>query len=217
MAILVADSINPSMPVYIPENGTISLNFPLTPSRRSSCSTRTTHPHFIKLLQKFINSINLNHPIDNKYRYCTKGEMVERCLDQELLLETYPLSCSCGKRGTRKDIRDNGHVSHCGVCMPCIYRRAALHKIGKTESVGTDFFCTQKREIEKIPDLPAFIYYIRKNIDKNAVKQGLLINGSFFLEELDDYADVVMRTRAEIKQWIRDEAPLNIQRKFGLC
>ena len=50
MAVLVADSISQEMPVFIPENGTISLNFPLTPSRRSSCSTRTTHPHFLSLM-----------------------------------------------------------------------------------------------------------------------------------------------------------------------
>ena len=89
MAVLVADSIDETMPVHIPENGTISLNYPLTPSRRSSCSTRTTHPHFVELMEEFLRAIGLNHSIINDYQTCTKGEMVEECADQDLLLRTY--------------------------------------------------------------------------------------------------------------------------------
>ena len=217
MAILVADSIDTHMPVYIPENGTISLNYPLTPSRRSSCSTRTTHPYFLNLMQKILGVISLSHQIENKYQYCTKGEMVERCGDRELLLNTYGLSCSCGKRGTRKDIRDNGHVPHCGVCMPCVYRRAALHKIGISEQVGTDIFRPKKRKIYEIPDMPALISFIRTNLSLNDIEKGLLVNGSLPLEHIREYAEVVYRTREEIRTWIRDEATPELKREFGLC
>src|SRR5690606_20038031 len=34
--------------LLIPENGTIALNAPLTPSRRGSCSTRTAHPRYLE-------------------------------------------------------------------------------------------------------------------------------------------------------------------------
>ena len=217
MAILVADSIDTHMPVYIPENGTISLNYPLTPSRRSSCSTRTTHPYFLNLMQKFLGVISLSHQIENKYQYCTKGEMVERCGDRELLLNTYGLSCSCGKRGTRKDIRDNGHVPHCGVCMPCVYRRAALHKIGISEQVGTDIFRPKKRKIYEIPDMPALISFIRTNHSLNDIEKGLLVNGSLPIEHLREYANVVYHAREEIKKWIRDEATIELKKEFGLC
>ena len=38
--------------VVVPENGSVSLNYPLSPSRRASCSTRTTHPVFFKPIQR---------------------------------------------------------------------------------------------------------------------------------------------------------------------
>lgn len=216
MAVLVADSINKAMPVNIPENGTISLNFPLTPSRSSSCSTRTTHPYFLELMEQFLISVGMNHPIVNDYQFCTKGEMVEGCADKQILLATYPLSCSCGKRGTRKDIRDDEHAPHCGVCMPCIYRRAALHKIAVAEVVGTDIFSSRKRGIMDIPDLPALVSYIRKDISIKDIERGLLVNGHLSLEKLNDYANVVNRTRNEIKQWIRDNASSKIKTLFGV-
>ena len=216
MAVLVADSIDTVMPVHIPENGTISLNYPLTPSRRSTCSTRTTHPHFLQLMQIFLQSIGLNHCIVNDYQTCTKGEMVENCTDREMLLATYKYSCSCGKRGTRKDIRDDAHASHCGVCMPCIYRRAALHKINVSETVGTDVFNAQKRGLMTIPDMPALVSYIRKNVSLQEIERGLLVNGPLPLDKVEKYAMVVMRTRDEIKQWVRDDASDEVKRLFGV-
>lgn len=216
MAVLVADSIDGTMPVHIPENGTISLNYPLTPSRRSSCSTRTTHPHFLELMEEFLRAIGLNHSIVNDYQTCTKGEMAEGCADQDLLLRTYPCSCSCGKRGTRKDIRDDSHASHCGVCMPCVYRRVALHKIGKTEVVGTNIFHSQKRDVMSIPDMPALASYLRSNLTLQEIERGLLVNGPLPLDKLEEFAKVVIRTREEIKQWIRDEASDEVKHLFGV-
>lgn len=216
MGVLVADSIDSLMPVYIPENGTISLNLPLTPSRRCTCSTRTTHPHFFHLLELFLQSIGMNHSIVNKYQLCTKGEMVENCADRDMLLKTYSLSCSCGKRGTRKDIRDNKYAHHCGVCMPCIYRRAALHKIGESETVGTDIFNSRKRKFMEIPDMPALVSYLRKNYSVYDIEGILLENGSLPLDKLGQYASVVMRTRDEIKQWVRDNASDEIKNQFGI-
>lgn len=40
--------LSPTNELMIPENGTISINYPLTPSRVSSLSTRTTHPYVLK-------------------------------------------------------------------------------------------------------------------------------------------------------------------------
>lgn len=216
MATLVADAIDKTMEVNIPENGTISLNYPLTPSRRSSCSTRTTHPHFLSSFQSVLSKLGLEHQVVNKYQLCTKGEMVSKCANKNLLLKTYPLSCSCGKRGTRKDIRDNGHATHCGVCMPCIYRRAALHKIKVNETVGTDIFNSIKRSITDIPDMPALISYLRRDLKMRDIELGLLDNGPLPLDQLNNFAQVVMRTRNELKEWIKDNSTIEIQKIFGL-
>lgn len=45
-ALSVAGILGENVPVYIPENGFIGLNIPLTGGRKGTCSTRTTHPYF---------------------------------------------------------------------------------------------------------------------------------------------------------------------------
>jgi 7-cyano-7-deazaguanine synthase in queuosine biosynthesis len=216
-AIFVAHSINDGIDVLIPENGTISLNYPLTPSRRSSCSTRTSHPYYLSKLQEFISIIGINHCIKNNYEFKTKGEMLEECKDRDFISKTYSLSCSCGKRGTRKDIRDNSTgTNHCGICMPCIYRRVALYKIGINELVGTDIFNPQKRQLEKIPDMPAFIDYMKQSLTIEDIERNLLSNGTLPLDKLKKYAEVVMRTRNEIKKWISENGNDEIKKMYGL-
>jgi 7-cyano-7-deazaguanine synthase in queuosine biosynthesis len=216
-AIFVAHSIDEGTDVLIPENGTISLNYPLTHSRISSCSTRTSHPYYLAKMEEFIKSIGLHHAIKNRYELKTKGEMLEECKDRDLILKTYNLSCSCGKRGTRKDIRDNSTgTNHCGICMPCIYRRVALHKIGIKELVGTDIFNPQKRQLEDIPDMPAFLAYMKQALTIEDIKRNLLVYATLPLDKLNEYADVVLRTRNEIKRWILDKGSNNIKQKMGI-
>jgi len=216
-AIFVAHSIDDGTEVLIPENGTISLNYPLTPSRISSCSTRTAHPHYLNKVEEFIKIIGLNHSIKNKYEFKTKGEMLEECKDRNLILKTYSLSCSCGKRGGRKDIRDNPKgTNHCGICMPCIYRRVALHKIGINEFIGTDIFDPQKRQLNELPDIPAFLDFMKRPLAIEEIERNLLANGTLPLNKLREYADVVCRTRNEIKEWMKAKGSNEIKKILGL-
>jgi len=104
--------------IIIPENGTVSLNFPLSTSRRSSCSTRTTHPFVLENLMSIWNKLSITTDISNPYEFKTKGEMVICCLkNNPLLLDLIESSNSCGKRGHVKDW-GNRNATHCGVCMP---------------------------------------------------------------------------------------------------
>lgn len=216
--LFVANSIGNSIDVLIPENGTISLNHPLTPSRRSSCSTRTAHPHYLLKVMDFISKLGLNNSIKNEYETKTKGEMLEQCNDRNTLLETFKATCSCAKRGTRKDIRDVMiGTNHCGICMPCIYRRVALHKIGiDNEIVGTNIFNPKKYPFEKLPDIPAFLDFMKKTLTVEDIERNLLVNGSLPLERVEEYANVVLRTRIEIKEWIRDKGSTEIKKILGI-
>ncbi len=216
MAVLIANAIDHNLQINIPENGTISLNYPLTPSRKSSCSTRTTHPHFLILYNMLLKSLGIDNHIVNPYQFKTKGEMVKECLDVDFLKSTYSLSCSCGKRGTRKDIRDNPHVHNCGVCMPCIYRRCALSQIGENEVVGTDIFNPIKRAIKDIPDMPALIDYLSTDYKQTDIEEGLLVNGTLPIDLLPSYAHVVMRTRNELKEWIKTYGGQPVSKIFGI-
>jgi len=52
LGVYAAASLKKEIKLYIPENGTIAINIPLTPSRRGTCSTRTTHPYYLGALDK---------------------------------------------------------------------------------------------------------------------------------------------------------------------
>ncbi len=118
--------------VYLPENGFISLNVPLTPLRRGSLSTRTTHPFFINAIQEVLEVLGINIELKNPYQFRTKGEMLERCSDQALLRRLALTSTSCGKFG-RHGYR------HCGRCVPCLVRRAAIARWGIADTTGYVF------------------------------------------------------------------------------
>lgn len=107
--------------LIVPENGLISINPPLTRRRVGSLSTRTTHPHFVSSLQKVLNAAGLGVTLVNPYAAKTKGEMLAECQHPGIAKLAH-LSYSCGK-GKRLN-------QQCGVCVPCLIRRAAFHAAG---------------------------------------------------------------------------------------
>jgi hypothetical protein len=103
----------------VPENGFIAINAPLTSRRLGSLSTRTTHPHFLGLVQLVFDLLGIPAEIDNPYELKTKGEMLNGwSAGNALAAETV----SCGK-WKRKGV-------HCGRCVPCVVRRASFHAAG---------------------------------------------------------------------------------------
>jgi 7-cyano-7-deazaguanine synthase in queuosine biosynthesis len=108
-----------SVELIVPENGFISLNAPLTSRRIGSLSTRTTHPHFIACIQKLFDEAEIPCRISNPYQFKTKGEMAVECRNRQLLANIIDITVSCS-HWKRKN-------QQCGVCVPCIIRRAALH------------------------------------------------------------------------------------------
>lgn len=123
-AIAIASGMNHHVDLFIPENGVISLNIPLTVMRLGSLSTRTTHPYYMGLLQKLITDLGLDISLINPFQFLTKGEMMATCKDKEYLNGHYQntLSCSHPDQG-----RWSGEeAGHCGECLPCTIRRAAI-------------------------------------------------------------------------------------------
>lgn len=128
-AILLASGMGKPIRICIPENGVISLNVPLTVHRTGSLSTRTTHPYYIGLLQEIINELGLSITLYNPFQFKTKGEMMIECKDFEFLKNTYPFTMSCSHPDLGRWRHESGS-SHCGVCLPCTIRRAAISKAG---------------------------------------------------------------------------------------
>jgi hypothetical protein len=116
----------------VPENGLIALNVPLDQLRLGALSTRTTHPFYIARWNELVSILGISTSIANPYWDKTKGEMVASCANQALLkrIISDSMSCSSPTKG-----RWTGHGSeHCGFCLPCIIRRAAINAgLGKTD------------------------------------------------------------------------------------
>ena len=74
-----------AVPLYVCENGFISINPAMTPGRLGSLSTRTTHPVFISLFQRLLDAAGLRVKVENPYQLLTKGEMLASCADQAFL------------------------------------------------------------------------------------------------------------------------------------
>lgn len=108
----------------VPENGLIALNVPLDPLRLGSNSTRTTHPYYIARWNDLLHEIGIDGEVRNPYWHLTKGEMVRGCRNTRLLraLAADSLSCSSPAKGRWHGLG----IEHCGYCLPCLIRRAAL-------------------------------------------------------------------------------------------
>lgn len=206
--------LSPIDKLIIPENGTISINYPLTPSRVSSLSTRTTHPIVINKLQQILDNCEIDLELENPYSFNTKGEMFTNCKNQDVLQFIYEKSVSCGKRGRKQYWTYKTGTDHCGVCMPCIYRRAALNKATLDNQLyGSDITKSPSRNSFK--DLPALISYLNKNISFEQMKTDLVINGSIPFEELNDYADMVLRSKAEVFKLFIDKGNEFVKSELG--
>ena len=132
-ALAIANSVSANT-LIIPENGFISLNVPLTSSRKGSSSTRTTHPYYFNLFQEIITELELNIEIKNPYQFKTKGQMIEEAINKDFIRDniTNTMSCSHPDQGRYSGL---SIPVHCGYCLPCSIRRAAIQKgLGKDET-----------------------------------------------------------------------------------
>lgn len=124
LAALGASSMNGNTPIYVPENGFISLNVPLDPLRLGAWSTRTTHPYFLARWNELLEKCGIDAHLENPYRFRTKGEMLSDCKNGKLLGDNLELTVSCSSivKARWKGLSPR----HCGYCVPCLIRRAAI-------------------------------------------------------------------------------------------
>jgi hypothetical protein len=74
-----------------------------------------------------LSLLGISGHIENQYWNQTKGEMIAACLNQELLHQLIPSSLSCSSP-TKGRWQKRG-IEHCGYCLPCLIRRAAIEKV----------------------------------------------------------------------------------------
>lgn len=215
IALIVASYAN--CKIVVPENGSVSLNFPLSPSRRASCSTRTTHPVFLKQYREIISALGLATVVENPYEKMTKGEMVQACLDKDYLMSIVSRSNSCGKRGMHQHMYDNSHASHCGHCMPCMYRKASMIGEHDTTTYGNRFATLYEKRGKKVAeDFFAMLNFLKNDLAPTQIKRELRIAGMVGFDDLEDFVDLVVRTRAELLAMVRADNDTAILRYLGI-
>jgi len=186
--------------LFVPENGFISLNAPLTSRRIGSLSTKTTHPYYVQSVQSLFEATKINVTLVNPYQFKTKGEMLKECADQKTLREVVQetVSCSNWKRKGKQ----------CGRCVPCIIRRAAFASMGFCESnvYLYENLTTVLKDEKNRDDLFALISAINRVSDKTVISW-LLDSGplSSDREVRDEYKKIFIKGLNEVKTYLKDE------------
>ncbi|PJG85799.1 Qat anti-phage system QueC-like protein QatC [Conservatibacter flavescens] len=192
-ACALQEVVQKEIDIFVPENGVISINAPLTPRRLGTLSTRTTHPYFIQELQKLLTAVNIPFSLKNPYQFKTKGQMIAECKNLPLLQQIIPdtVSCSHWKRKNQQ----------CGVCVPCLIRRASLYYAGITNDAEYEFNDIRKvlTNQDRKDDLFALISAIRRKNHSN-MHQWVLQSGSLPIQQLNQFADVFMNGLNEVEQ-----------------
>ena len=203
-AALAADAIEGTTPIYVPENGLISLNVPLDPLRLGAWSTRTTHPFYMARWQELLDDLGIGAKLLNPYRFKTKGEMLSECASSSFIAANYDVTVSCSS--IAKGRWKKRPQRHCGYCAPCLIRRASIEAVfgkdataysiadlharpldaQKAESADIRAFQMMHRRLGNNPDLARVLIFKPGPLDDHPAT------------EISDYADVFKRGIAEV-------------------
>ena len=209
LGVLVATSFGAAIPLYVPENGLISLNVPLTPARSGSLSTRTTHPHFIRLFRELLVRLGLGTTVETPYRFRTKGEMLAAVADQAFLRRVIPQTLSCSHPDVGR-YRGVAPGRHCGYCVPCLIRRASLAHIG--EDRADDYLIDVLRNppgagTETGKDFRAFAMALARHGGGERSLFEVLDSGPLPPEDASAFAGVYQRGMEEVRTLLTPAGP----------
>lgn len=205
--VLAASFIGENARILIPENGTIALNFPLSPARSGSLSTRTAHPHFINQFNQFLDCLEFSYKVTNPYQFKTKGEILDQCQNKPFLQSIYQKSVSCGKRGFAKKHWCDRSAMACGHCIPCIFRQAA---VSLAAFAPENYGCTVSNKAEwgksdllkPNGDLQTVIDFVHTDLAEESIWKRLRSNGHLERGYRSDYVNLIVRLRSQLKDWL---------------
>lgn len=199
-AIVLATAMNNNVTLIIPENGLISLNIPLTYSHLGTSSTRTTHPHYIQMLQELIKNLGIAVQIINPYQFKTKGEMILECKNREFLQENISNSMSCSHPDVER-YHNETEACHCGYCLPCTIRKAAIKRGGLID-LGKYY----DRNYSSGPTAKANLNTYRLSLEKFNPKYAFLkiqCSGPI-IDKVNDFAELYIRGMEELSAYLEE-------------
>ncbi|MED3782506.1 hypothetical protein P4560_18770 [Heyndrickxia sporothermodurans] len=214
-AIAVASAIGENTPVYIPENGFIGINVPLTQSRGGSCSTRTTHPLFITKVNELLSELDIKHQVENFYSAMSKGEIIAEHKDNTVFKNMYKETLSCSHPCQARYDGESPPLN-CGYCYPCLIRKASLIANGFIQDKYNPHYQLNKRFIDennkidgKASDLKAVLFTIRRYVDNEGnplfIRRLLRQPGHLTNEEFQSYERLYKKSINELLMMVRHE------------
>jgi 7-cyano-7-deazaguanine synthase in queuosine biosynthesis len=221
LGLYIAKAMGVEVPLYAPENGLIAINVPLTPSRAGSCSTRTMHPFFLTKLRAVADKLGFRNPIINPFQLKTKGEVLQEGLNPPLLKSLVDLSVSCSHATRRQHwVRKRKHdANNCGYCVPCLFRRAALHHVSLDDGkrYGIDVGAGElplNDTHDSADDLRAVLDFLSRRKEGHEI--ALEICSVAPMEGLSEYVNLVQRGFEEVRALIHDKARPSLCRAAGI-
>lgn len=197
-AIILASCSRKNIELYIPENGLISLNIPLTNTRLGSSSTRTTHPYYMKLLQTLLTNLEIKITLKNPYQFSTKGEMMINCFNTDFIKENYKFTMSCSHPDQGR-YKKESEPFHCGTCLPCTIRRASILKAyNKDKSFYRDSNYKENKAQIELKSFKIGLQDYRNSINN---KFSIQIAGQID-ERLDEYNGLYNRGMTELGNFL---------------
>jgi len=204
--------------VYMFENGILALNIPIVPSRIFR-NTKTAHPKFLKNYNILIHDIFPNSVhVENPFILMTKGEVVKLLDDnnfRNLIKET--ITCSYTDRLRWRGVANS---NHCGICLPCVLRRAAIHHAGLwgfddnyVDNIFGEFNSIPQDGRTLLFQLIEFGRILQKNDED-------IINDlpEFYVEELDPSQLIAMTRRYidELKITVNDKGSVSLKNNLSI-
>lgn len=195
------------VPIFVPENGLISLNIPLDPIRLGSLSTRTTHPYYMLLYNELLSKLSVPSKLINPYGVKTKGEMVAECKNQKFLAKYAGITMSCASEAKLRWLELT--PGHCGYCLPCLIRRASTlnWKNGDKTSYALDLkarvLSSEKQEGDTIRSFQMAVAKLNGDLKRARVlihKSGPLGNNP---KELEELAKMYLRGMNEVGELLK--------------
>lgn len=217
VALVMASVLGENIPVYIPENGFIGLNVPLTNNRKGSCTTRTTHPHFLNMFRELLKNVGIRNEIVNFFAYESKRNIVNSVKDEEAFkrgyLETISCSHPCIPRYNKNGPKE--YPINCGYCYPCIIRKSSLLDVpngnqGYTENSLTMHFINENLHKDVINDLKAVIsaVYRFKNVDEKELIRLIRGTGKLSNDEINKFKSVYIDSINDIIELLSMDSEL---------
>lgn len=209
LGVSVAHALGDHIELVVPENGLISLNVPLTQTRLSSHSTRTTHPFYLKAFQTVVQGLGIQNRIHNPYQFKTKGEMMNECLDKAFLQQQYMDTLSCSHPDNSRFVKGKRPGIHCGYCVPCIIRQAAENAAGGIRTVYAHQIKSDppNHNLKKGRDMRAFKMALEEIKSKphhslvlRIMRSGPLPFGT--QDDLNDFVSIYERGMSEVRNFL---------------